>query len=38
VHCSPCGDNICGNTLEPMICLDSISSTQVWNTYSDLHN
>ena len=38
VHCSPCGDNICGNTLEPMICLDSISSTQVWNAYSDLHN
>ena len=38
VHCSPCGDNICGNTLEPMICLDTISSTQVWNTYSDLHN
>ena len=38
VHCSPCGDNICGNTLEPMICLDLISSTQVWNTYNDLHN
>ena len=37
VNCSPCGDNICGNTLEPMICLDTISSTQVWNAYSDLH-
>ena len=38
VHCSPCGDNICGNTLEPMICLDTISSAQVWNAYNDLHN
>ena len=38
VHCSPCGDNICGNTLEPMICLNTISSTQIWNAYIDLHN
>ena len=38
VHCSPCGDNICGNTLEPMICLNTISSTQIWNAYSDIHN
>ena len=38
VHCSPCGNNICGNNLEPMICLDTISSTQIWNAYSDLHN
>jgi len=38
VHCSPCGNNICGNNLEPMICLDTISSTQIWNAYRDLHN
>ena len=37
VHCSPCGDNICGNTLEPMICLNTISSNQIWNAYIDLH-
>jgi len=38
VHCSPCGNNICGNNLEPMICLDTISSTQIWNAYRDLHS
>jgi len=38
VHCSPCGNNICGNNLEPMICLDTISSSQIWNAYRDLHN
>ena len=38
VYCSPCEDNICGNTLEPMICLDRISSGQVWNAHNDLHN
>ena len=38
VHCSPCGNNICGNNLEPMICLDTISSPQIWNAYRDLHN
>ena len=37
VHCSPCGDNMCGNTLEPMICLNTISSNQIWNAYIDLH-
>ena len=38
VHCSPCEDNICGNTLEPMICLNTISSNQIWNAYSDIRN
>ena len=38
VHCSPCGNNICGNNLEPMICLDTIRSSQIWNAYRDLHN
>ena len=38
VHCSPCRDNLCGNTLDPMICLNKISSTQIWNAYNDIHN
>jgi len=38
VDCSPCGNNICGNTLEPMICLNTISSTHIWNAYSGLQN
>jgi len=38
VHCSPCEDNICGNTLEPMICLNTISSNKIWNAYSDIRN
>ena len=38
VHCSPCGNNICTNTLEPMTCLNTITSAQIWNSYRDIHN
>ncbi len=36
VHCSPCRKNVCHNSDEPLLCLETMTSKTIWDRYQHL--